>query len=122
MVEQTCSHITEAEGDQPGSIATLYREAIDIGFIPLVLGSIKGYLNTNPSEADMRYWAERNGISLAQVTAFTDGTKVQVEQVHVANGLGADILKQGLMGPESDSHIDGALRLAEIADNTGVGQ
>ncbi|PIU23053.1 MAG: NAD(P)-dependent oxidoreductase, partial [Chloroflexi bacterium CG08_land_8_20_14_0_20_45_12] len=37
--------ITEAEGDQPGSIAVLYKDVLAMGFEPLVLGNIKGFLN-----------------------------------------------------------------------------
>lgn len=41
--------ITEAEGDQPGSLAALQREAIAMGFEPVVLGNIKGFLNHTPT-------------------------------------------------------------------------
>jgi predicted homoserine dehydrogenase-like protein len=46
----------------------------------------------------MAFWSERNGISISQVTSFTDGTKLQLEQALVANGLGADILQPGMLG------------------------
>ncbi|MEZ0273875.1 MAG: NAD(P)-dependent oxidoreductase, partial [Roseimicrobium sp.] len=81
--------LTEAEGDQPGSLAALHEEAVSMGFRPLVYGNIKGFLNENPSGTDMAYWAKRNGISIPQVTSFTDGTKLQIEQALVANGMGA---------------------------------
>ena len=109
-------HITEAVGDQPGSLALLREEALEMGFKPLVLGNIKGFLNHNPTLEDMEYWSRRNGISLTQVTSFTDGTKLQVEQALVANGLGATIAKDGLNGFECVELADGARRLAEIAD------
>ena len=41
----------------------------------------------------MLHWSRRNGISLPMVTAFTDGTKLQIEQALVANGLGATIAR-----------------------------
>jgi predicted homoserine dehydrogenase-like protein len=63
----------------------------------------------------MRFWAGKSGISLDQVTAFTDGTKVQIEQVLVANGLGADIARDGLLGPRSETMNDGARALAQFA-------
>jgi len=96
-------YISEAEGDQPGSLAALHEEAVGMGFRPLVYGNSKGYLNLNPKPEEMAYWAERQGISVKQTTAFTDGTKVQIEQVFVANGLGADIASPGLMGPETET-------------------
>src|SRR5690606_28580474 len=58
--------ITEAEGDQPGSLAALREEALQMGFKPLVYGNMKGYLNHNPLPEDMVYWARRQGISVDQ--------------------------------------------------------
>jgi len=51
--------VTEAEGDQPGCLAALRRDALAMGFEPLVYGNIKGFLNHNPSETDMNYWASK---------------------------------------------------------------
>ena len=45
---------------------------------------MKGFLNHHPTPGEMRYWAKRQGISLRQVTSFTDGTKIQIEQAFVA--------------------------------------
>lgn len=99
--------ITEAEGDQPGSLAALHEEVVQMGFKPLVYGNIKGFLNHNPTIQDMHFWAKQNGISVPQVTSFTDGTKLQIEQVLVANGLGAKIAKQGMFGLR-DMELSGA--------------
>jgi len=109
--------ITEAEGDQPGSLAALAKEARLMGFTPLVYGNIKGYLNQNPTPEEMRYWSKKSGISLPQVTAFTDGTKVQIEQAFIANGLHADITQTGLSGIKADELATGALALGKLADS-----
>lgn len=115
----TLGYLSEAEGDQPGALAALHREAVAMGFKPLVYGNLKGYLNLNPTPEDMHYWAHLQGISLDQVTAFTDGSKLQVEQVLVANGLGATIAQQGLLGYTSAEVDEGANRLAAAADAIG---
>lgn len=115
----TKGYLTEAEGDQPGALAALNREALAMGFRPLVYGNLKGFLNHNPSPQDMRYWAEIQGISLDQVTAFTDGTKLQIEQALVANGLGATIARQGLLGFTSEEVEEGSYRLAAEASRIG---
>lgn len=112
--------LVEAEGDQPGSIAALDREARDMGFEPIVYGNIKRFLNLNPVRDEMEYWSKRQGISLDQVTAFTDGTKVQIEQALVANALGATIACRNLSGIPCKALEDGANRLAEIADGIGT--
>ena len=105
----------ESEGDQPGSLAALDREVRLMGFKPLVYGAQKSFLETDPDEKTMRYWAKFNCQSLANTVSFTDGTKVQIEMALVANGLGADMLKPGLVGPSCTVTRDGALALAQHA-------
>lgn len=90
-----------------------------MGFHPLVYGNIKGFLNENPGLDDMRYWAKRNGITLQQVTSFTDGTKVQAEQALVANGFEADIALPGLTGATVPDLDTGAEQLARAAESAG---
>lgn len=92
--------LTEAEGDQPGCLAVLEQELRLIGFKPLVYGNLKKYLNLNPQAEQMRYWSEYQGISLNQVTSFTDGTKVEIETALVANGLGTRIPQLDTLRPD----------------------
>ena len=112
--------LTEAEGDQSGSLAALAEEAREMGFEPKIFGNTKGYLNLNPTPEDMAYWAAKQGISVEQVTAFTDGTKVQIEQAFVANGLGGTILRSGLLGPRVDTVAEGVERLWAEAAGAGL--
>jgi len=107
--------ITEAEGDQPGCLAALHEEVIEMGFKPLVYGNIKGFLNLNPSLKDMQFYSQKNGLRLEMTTSFTDGTKVQIEQALVANGLGANIAIDGLIAPKSSDLNKTASKLAETA-------
>jgi predicted homoserine dehydrogenase-like protein len=111
--------ITEAEGDQPGSLAALHEEAVSMGFRPLAYGNMKGFLNLDPSLEDMTYWSKRQNLSLEQVTSFTDGTKLQIEQALVGNGLGASITKQGLEGLKSTDLNESAKVLGALADRLG---
>jgi len=112
--------LSEAHGDQPGCQAALMEEALELGFTPLVLGNMKGFLNHTPTDKDMRYWAKRNGISLPMVTSFTDGTKLQIEQVLVANGCGSTIARTGLLGPAMDDLRAAGNVLANEAKNLGA--
>jgi len=111
--------LIEAEGDQPGTLAALDLEIRDMGFRPIVYGNIKRFLNLNPTPEDMQYWSNRQGITMDQVTAFTDASKVQIEQVLVANGLGAEVVKKGMLGFSCKDLDDGAQRLGEVADKIG---
>lgn len=111
--------VTEAEGDQPGCQAALKEEAEELGFEPLVYGNMKGFLNRDPTPEEMDYWGKRQGLSLAMVTSFTDGTKLQVEQALVANGLGGTIAQPELVGPETDDLASAASLLADRAKAVG---
>ncbi len=111
--------VTEAEGDQPGVEAILHEEALSMGFEPVAYVNIKGFLNENPTREDMEYWGAKSNLSLEMVTSFTDGTKVEIEQVLVANGLGASIAKEGLLKIESDDMLQGGLEIAKYADKLG---
>jgi predicted homoserine dehydrogenase-like protein len=111
--------LTEAEGDQPGSIASLREEAIMMGFKPLVYGNMKGFLNHLPTPEEMAYWAGKQGISVAQTTSFTDGTKIQIEQALVANGFGGTIACQGMQGPKATDVTKAAIDLARGAAERG---
>lgn len=111
--------LTEAEGDQPGSLAALGEEAMEMGFEPLVYCNMKGFLNHNPTPEEMKYWAAKNGISVPMVTSFTDGTKLQQEQALVANGCGTTIANPGLVGPADNDFRAAGADLARQAEKIG---
>lgn len=111
--------VSEAHGDQPGCQAALLEEALELGFTPLVLGNMKGFQNLDPTLEDMKFWGKKNGISLPMVTSFTDGTKIQIEQALVANGCGAGIARDGLLGPAVDDLQDAGDLLAGEAKKLG---
>jgi predicted homoserine dehydrogenase-like protein len=112
--------LSEADGDQPGCLASLYEDAVAMGFVPLVCANMKAFLNPNPSPEDMVYWANKQKFSLEMVTSFTDGTKLQIEQCLVANGLGLDIAKQGLVGIKAPDLNAAAMELGRIAERHGA--
>jgi len=112
--------VTEAEGDQPGVQAILHEEAIAMGFKPIVYANIKGFLNESPTIEDMTYWGGKSNLSLEMVTSFTDGTKVSIEQVLVANGLGANLIEEGLVKLPNDDMLDGGTILANKAKSLGI--
>jgi predicted homoserine dehydrogenase-like protein len=109
----------ESLGDQPGSLAWLGHEARMMGFKPLVFASSKKFLNLNPDAIGMKEWSRKTGFSLAATVSFTDGTKVQIEQALVANGLGVSIAQQGLCGTKADDLFTGACALARKAEECG---
>ena len=111
--------VTEAAGDQPGCLAELHEEAVAMGFEPVAYGNMKGFLNPDPTPEEMEYWGKKQGISLSMVTAFTDGTKVEAEQILVGNHFGATIGPDGMEGAAVDDLSEGAARLAALAEQVG---
>jgi predicted homoserine dehydrogenase-like protein len=115
--------ITEAHGDQPGAFAALAREARAMGFRPLAYVNLKGFHDPDPSPESMACWAAKQRLTLRAVTSYTDGSKMQIEQVLVANGLGARLARPGLLGgavadlAELDRFADAARALgAPVSD------
>lgn len=111
--------LTEAHGDQPGALAEIAERARAMGFLPLVYGNRKGYYHPDPPRDQMEYWAREQGISLDQVIAATDGTKIHIEQALVANGLGATIAPDGMLGLAVETLAEGGAVLAEHARRLG---
>lgn len=112
--------VTEAEGDQPGSLAALGEEARAMGFRVLVYGNRKGYYHPTPPREQMEDWARKQGLTLDQVTAATDGTKMQIEQALVANGLGAELARDGMLGVQCETLEQAGHLLAEEAARVGA--
>jgi predicted homoserine dehydrogenase-like protein len=110
---QSLGILHEARGDQPGSLAALNSEIKKMKFNPIIYGSQKTHLNINPDEESVHYWANKNQQSVENTLSFYDGTKVQIETALIANGLDTDILQEGLLCPNHNSTIEGALALAE---------
>lgn len=100
------AYVTDADGDQPGCLARLHEEIVGMGFEPCAYVNIKGFLNHNPERKEMQYWSDQQGIRLEQVVSFTDGTKLQIEQAFVANGLGATIADGGMFGSRVETLND----------------
>ncbi len=111
------TYVTDADGDQPGCLARLKMEIEGMGFEPCAYVNIKGFINLNPERKEMQYWSDQQGIRLEQVVSFTDGTKLQIEQAFVANGLGATIPPNGMFGErvESLNDLDYLIRASEEA-------
>jgi predicted homoserine dehydrogenase-like protein len=111
------AYVTDADGDQPGCLARLKAEIEGMGFEPSAYVNIKGYINLNPERKEMEYWSDQQGIRLEQVVSFTDGTKLQIEQAFVANGLGATIPPNGMFGKrvETINDLDYLIHASEQA-------
>lgn len=98
--------VTDVQGDQPGSLASLISEVKLFGFDILMAGNLKGFLNRYATPDLLVYEAEKRGITLKQVTSFTDGTKIALEMALVANYFGMEVLTPGMYGYPVDDVND----------------
>ena len=105
--------LSGSDGDQPGVIMNLYRFVKNMGFTPLVLGNIKGFLDLHKNPDDMLPFAENMGQNVNMITNFTDGTKIAFEQASVANATGFGVSQRGMNAFRSKEHID---KLTDLYD------
>ncbi len=90
---------TDADGDQPGVIMNLVREARMMGFTPVVLGNIKSLLDHRRTPETQAGFAANVFQRPKHITSFADGTKIAAEMACVANASGFGVSQRGMEGP-----------------------
>lgn len=92
---------TGSDGDQPGVMMRMIEYVRGIGLDVVVAVNCKGFLDYHATPDSIRPWSEKQGTSLKMTTAFTDGTKMNVENCCVANAAGLGVEKRGMSGVET---------------------
>ncbi len=90
---------TDADGDQPGVLCNLAREARMLGFEPVVYGNIKSLLDHRRTPQTQEAFATRVFQRPRMITSFADGTKIAAEMACVANATGFGVSVRGMQGP-----------------------
>jgi predicted homoserine dehydrogenase-like protein len=98
--------LSTCDGDQPAVQINLFRFVTGMGLLPRVMGNVKGLQDRYRTPITQKAFAERWGQKPEMVTAFADGTKVNIEQAIVANATGMTVPKRGLYGWDHHEHID----------------
>ncbi len=98
---------TDTDGDQPGALMNLSREAEFRGFTPLLLGNIKSLLDHRRTPETQAAFAANVLQRPKMITSFADGTKIAAEMATLANGSGFGVGTRGMYGPEVD-HVEKA--------------
>jgi predicted homoserine dehydrogenase-like protein len=88
--------LSACEGDEPGVQINLYRWVKGLGFIPRVMGNVKGLQDPYRNPTTQEGWARRWGQNAAMVTSFADGSKISFEQAIVANATGFKVRSRGM--------------------------
>lgn len=110
---------TGSDGDQPGVMKRMVEYVEGIGLETVAAVNCKGFLDIHATPETIRPWAEKQGTSLHMTTAFTDGTKMNVENVSVANATGLIPARRGMVGVET-TLADAVNDFERTLDRTGV--
>jgi predicted homoserine dehydrogenase-like protein len=79
---------TYTDGDEPGVAMNLYRFVDSIGYKPVLMGQIKGFLDRYRNPDTQRAFAEKHGQKPAMVASFADGSKLALESAIIGNATG----------------------------------
>ena len=89
---------TIADGDQPGVLLRQIEQVEGMGFEVTAALNCKRHLDVHQTPESGAGYSTRDATSSIMTTAFGDGTKMQVEQVCVANATGLVPDKRGMHG------------------------
>ena len=93
---------TNADGDQPGVIMRMVEYCRGCGFEVLAAINCKGFINLHATPDTIMEWAIKQKTSPKMTCAFTDGTKMNIEQTVVCNATGLIPGKRGMFGVKTD--------------------
>ncbi|MFO1393243.1 MAG: hypothetical protein U1F09_05705 [Steroidobacteraceae bacterium] len=100
---------TYTDGDEPGVAMNLYRFVDSIGYKPVLMGQIKGFLNRYRNPETQRAFAEKTNQKPAMVASFADGSKLAIESTIIGNATGFLPGKRGMYGYEC-AHVKDLLQ------------
>lgn len=93
---------TNSDGDQPGVLKRLVEYVQGIGFEIVAAVNCKGFMDVNATPDSIRPWALKQNTSLPMTTAFTDGTKMNIENAVLCNSTGLVPDVRGMHGIKTD--------------------
>jgi predicted homoserine dehydrogenase-like protein len=97
---------TYTDGDEPGVAMNLFRFVDSIGYKPVLMGQIKGFLDRYRNPDTQRAFAEQHGQKPAMVASFADGSKLAIESAIIGNATGFVPGKRGMYGHKTESVKD----------------
>ena len=89
---------TYTDGDEPGVAMNLFRFVKSIGYRPVLMGQIKGFLDRYRNPETQRGFAEKHKQKAAMVASFADGSKLCLESSLMANATGFKPGVRGMFG------------------------
>lgn len=105
---------TSCDGDQHGVLKRLIDEMLLWGLDLVMAGNIKGFLDREADPTSIVAEADKRRLDYRMATAYTDGTKLNIEMALLANGLGLRALVPGMIGPRA-GHVQEVFELFDLA-------
>ncbi len=111
---------TYTDGDEPGVAMNLFRFVQSMGYRPVMLGQIKGFLNRYRNPDTQREFAAKHEQKPAMVASFADGSKLALEATIMGNGTGFVPALRGMHG-HACMHVKDLLTKFKPEDFAGGG-
>jgi len=89
---------TYTDGDEPGVGMNLYRFVDSMGYKPMMLGQLKGFLNHYRNPETQQEFAAKLGQNPTVLSSFADGSKLALEAAITGNATGFVPGKRGMYG------------------------
>ena len=89
---------TYTDGDEPGVGMNLYRFVDSMGYRPVLMGQLKGFLDRYRNPDTQRELATRLGQNPAVLACFADGSKLALEAAIMGNATGFVPQVRGMKG------------------------
>src|ERR1044071_6814726 len=99
---------SNGDGDQPGVLMRMVEYCRGCGFDVRSAVNCQGFMNIRATPDSIREWAVKQNLSPRMTAAFTDGSKMNIEQNVVCNDTGAVPARRGMIGVKTD--LKNALR------------
>lgn len=92
--------LTYTDGDEPGVAMNLYRFVKTLGYKPVLMGQIKGFLDRYRNPETQQGFAAKHKQKPPMVASFADGSKLCLEGTIMANATGFKVRQRGMVGPQ----------------------
>ena len=106
---------TYTDGDEPGVAMNLFRFVDSMGYKPVLMGQIKGFLNRYRNPDTQKEFAEKHQQKAAMVASFADGSKLALESAIIGNATGFVPGVRGMHGHQC-AHVKDLLTKFKVGD------
>lgn len=98
LAEENDVTFASCDGDQHTVLMRMINDIKLWGFDIVMAGNIKGYLDRYSNPTKIIPEADKRNLDYKMATAYTDGTKLNIEMALISNGTGLIASKPGMTG------------------------